>query len=57
MMQYKFMMIETRTYSVVYTVEADTTDEAWAKACSGDTISEDYARCDTVIDREVFEEL
>lgn len=56
-MRYEFSMIETRSYSVVYEVEASTIAEAENMALRGETVSEDFAHCEAVIDREIMKVL
>jgi hypothetical protein len=52
-MEYTFNMIETRTYAVKYTVEADSREEAENMAVIGDTIDEEGETLLSVIDREI----
>ena len=55
-MKYRFDMTETRSFSVTYTVEADSIEEAREKAAIGDTVEEEETRAHGVQDRDIFEE-
>ena len=57
MPKFKFEMLETRVYDVIYEVEADNLEEAKAKALRGDTVSETDIKCRGVNDRDIWEEL
>lgn len=49
-------VIETRTYYVDYTVEADSPEDALEKALIGDTIAEDEVQLSGVSDRFATED-
>lgn len=51
---YKFAVVETRTVTCHYAVEADTLDEAEEMAGIGDTTFEESMDDDEVIDREII---
>lgn len=56
MPRYAFNIIETRSYRVVYEIEADTTEEAKDKAARGET---DLTRSTILLDvleREIIED-
>lgn len=52
-MQYTFVVTETRIYDTMYTVEADSYNEALVKASIGDTIIESGAELQSISNREV----
>jgi len=56
-MMYKFDVTETRSFTVIYTVEADNLEEARKKAEIGDTVKEEEVRSHGVQSRDIFEEL
>ena len=51
---YEQEVIETRTYTVRYTVEADSIEEAERKVLSGDTIKEEELKCEGVQNRDTW---
>lgn len=51
--QFKLVVFETRVIEMVYTVEADTDEEAWEMASDGETIEESFVRDLSVSNREV----
>ena len=50
-------VIETRTYTVLYTVKARNAEEAKRKIAIGDTVSEEEEKCEGVTNREPFDDL
>jgi len=54
---FKQQMIETRTYTVEYIVEATNAEDAKRALAVGDTVSETEIRCDGVINRDPWEAL
>jgi hypothetical protein len=54
-MIYEIEVIETRTYDVLYRVEADSPEEAREKAEMGETESEEELKCREVLDRTIWE--
>jgi hypothetical protein len=52
--RYKFDMIESRDFSVIYFVEAEDENEAYDKAFRGDTVEEIGAGEEGVTDRNVY---
>lgn len=57
MAQFKFLMATTMIRHEIYTVEADTLDEARKKAEIGDTIKEEMVGSSGIIDRTIWEKL
>lgn len=57
MRQFQFIVGETRLVDVVYTIEANSQEEAEAKAETGETVAEDFAKDRGVIARTIIEEI
>lgn len=52
-MKIKIEVIETRTYTVIYTIEASNKQKALDKVIIGDTLNEEEIRLESVIDRNI----
>ena len=50
-------VIETRTYRVIYTVQAKNAGVAADKIAIGDTVSEEEVRCEGVSSREPYDDM
>jgi len=57
MPQFQFTVLETVTQEKIYTVEADTEEQARSKAEEGDTVSEEFVKTEGVSERDIFEYL
>jgi hypothetical protein len=57
MAEFKFSVIETRAVQMIYTVEAETEEEARELAGRGETVEESFVRDLSVNDRLVEEEI
>jgi hypothetical protein len=57
MKRFQQRVIETRTYTVLYTVEARNAEEAANKIAIGDTVEEVEEKCEGVQERDPWEDL
>ncbi len=57
MPQFQFTVLETVVQEKIYTVEAETEEQARAKAEEGDTVSEEFVKIEGVSERDIFEYL
>lgn len=57
MPQFQFTVLETVVQEKIYTVEAETEEQARAKAEEGDTVSEEFIKTEGVSERDIFEYL
>ena len=57
MSKFKYVVFETRVVEMIYTVEADSKEEAYDKAERGETEEESFVRDLSVSGREVYEEI
>ena len=57
MTEYRFVMVETRVYDVLYTVEADSLEEAREMAENGETERESDMKCREVLNRTIYKRL
>jgi len=57
MKRFQQRVIETRTYTVLYTVEARNMEEAKRKIAIGDTIEEEEEKCEGVQARDPWEDV
>lgn len=57
MPQFQFTVLETVVQEKIYTVEAETEEQARAKAEEGDTLSEEFVKTEGVSERDIFEYL
>lgn len=55
MKKFRFEMLETRVYAVIYTVEARNADSARRKALAGDTVGEEEVKMCEVSGRDIWE--
>jgi hypothetical protein len=57
MPQFQFTVLETVVQEKIYTVEAETEEQARVKAEEGDTVSEEFIKTEGVSERDIFEYL
>jgi len=57
MPQFQFTVLETVVQEKIYTVEAETEEQARIKAEEGDTLSEEFVKTEGVSERDIFEYL
>lgn len=55
MPEFRFTVLETVVQEKIYTVEAETREQAEALAEAGETLSEEFVKTEGIIERDIFE--